>query len=105
MTKEIILLGLCFLFLAPCSAVDAQQPTKVYRIGLSARSSSTESTRAEAFRQGLRELAYVEGKNIAIDYRYAEGKFEILLDLAAELVRLKIDVILALGVPPTRASR
>jgi putative tryptophan/tyrosine transport system substrate-binding protein len=106
MTKEIILLGLCFLFLAPCSAVDAQQPAKVYRIGLlSARSSSTESTRAEAFRQGLRELAYVEGKNIAIDYRYAEGKFEILPDLAAELVRLKVDVILALGVPPTRAAK
>jgi putative ABC transport system substrate-binding protein len=106
MTKKIILFGLCFLFLAPCSAVDAQQPAKVYRIGLlSARSSSIDSTRAEAFRQGLRELGYVEGKNIVIDYRYAEGKFEILPDLAAELVRLKVDVILALGVPPTRAAK
>ena len=85
---------------------EAQQSAKVYRIGvLSARSSSTESTRAEAFRQGLRELGYVEGKNIAIDYRYAEGKFERLSDLAAELVHLKVDVILTLGVPPTRAAK
>jgi putative tryptophan/tyrosine transport system substrate-binding protein len=86
--------------------VEAQQPAKVYRIGLlSARSPSSESTRAEAFRQGLRELGYVEGKNIVIDYRYAEGKFERLPDLAAELVRLKVDVILTLGVPPTRAAK
>jgi putative tryptophan/tyrosine transport system substrate-binding protein len=86
--------------------VEAQQPTKVHRIGLlSARSSSSESRRAEAFRQGLRDLGYVEGKNIVIDYRYAEGKSERLPDLAAELVRLKVDVILAFGVPPTRAAK
>jgi ABC-type uncharacterized transport system substrate-binding protein len=85
---------------------EAQQIGKVYRIGLlSVRSSSSESTRAEAFRQGLRGLGYVEGKNIIIDYRYAEGKFERLPDLAAELVRLKVDVILTLGVPPTRAAK
>ena len=88
------------------AVAEAQQPTKVYRIGLlSARSLSTDSTRAEAFRQGLRDLGYVEGKNIVIDYRYAEGKFERLPDLAAELVHLKVDVILALGVPPTRAAK
>src|SRR4030095_1913251 len=85
---------------------NAQQTKKVPRIGyLSARSSSSESTQAEAFRQGLRELGYVEGKKIIIDYRYAEGKFERLPDLAAELVRLKVDVILALGVPSTRAAK
>ena len=88
------------------AVAEAQQPTNVYRIGLlSARSLSTDSTRAEAFRQGLRDLGYVEGKNIVIDYRYAEGKFERLPDLAAELVHLKVDVILALGVPPTRAAK
>jgi putative tryptophan/tyrosine transport system substrate-binding protein len=102
-------IGVCVLMTAillTVSLAEAQQPAKVHRIGvLSARSSSTESTRAEAFRQGLRELGYVEGKSIAIDYRYAEGKFERLPDLAAELVHLKVDVILTLGVPPTRAAK
>ena len=85
---------------------EAQQSRKVYRVGLlSVRSPSSDSTRAEAFRQGLRELGYVEGKNILIDYRYAEGKFESLPDLAAELVRLKVDVIVTLGVPPTLAAK
>jgi putative ABC transport system substrate-binding protein len=104
--KIILCLTLGALLLALGLPGEAQQPAKVYRIGLlSARSSSFESTRAEAFRQGLRDLGYVEGKNIIIDYRYAEGKFERLPDLAAELVRLKVDVILALGVPPTRAAK
>src|SRR6266540_1083523 len=94
------------VLLAVAIMAEAQQAGKVYRIGLlSVRSSSSESTRAEAFRQGLRELGYVEGKNIIIDYRYAEGKFERLPDLAAELVRLKVDVILTLGVPPTLAAK
>jgi putative ABC transport system substrate-binding protein len=97
---------LAVLLFASVHLAEAQQPGKVYRIGLlSARSSVSESTRAEAFRQGLRDLGYVEGKNIIIDYRYAEGKFERLPDLTAELVRLKVDVILALGVPPTRAAK
>jgi putative ABC transport system substrate-binding protein len=96
----------CAMLFALSYFAEAQQPAKVYRIGLlSARSPSSESTRAEAFRKGLRELGYVEGKNIIIDYRYAEGKFERLPDLAAELVRLKVDVILTLGVPPTRAAK
>src|SRR5688500_988916 len=94
------------IVLAVAVVAEAQQPTKVYRLGLlSARSSSSESRRTEAFRQGLRELGYVEGKNIVIDYRYAEGMSERLPDLAAELVRLKVDVILAFGVPPTRAAK
>ncbi len=77
---------------------EAQQAKKVPRIGfLSAPASSTISARIEAFRQGLRELGYVEGQNIVIEYRYAEGKFERLPDLAAELVRLKVDVIVAAG--------
>jgi putative ABC transport system substrate-binding protein len=106
MSKRIVSLALCTLILASAHLAHAQQPTKVYRIGfLSARSSFSESSRAEAFRQGLRELGYTEGKNIIIDYRYAEGKFERLPDLAAELVRLRVDVILTLGVPPTRAAK
>ena len=77
-----------------CGLADAQQPKRIPRIGiLIAASSSFYSARVEAFRQRLRELGYVEGKNIVIEYRYAEGKLERLPDLAAELVRLKVDVI------------
>jgi putative ABC transport system substrate-binding protein len=72
----------------------AQQPARISRIGiLIAASASFYSARVEALRQRLRELGYVEGKNIVIEYRYAEGKLERLPDLAAELVRLKVDVI------------
>ena len=79
------------------------QPTKVPRIGfLSAVSPSTISARTEAFRQGLRELGYIEGKNIAIESRYAEGKLDRLSELAAELVRLKLDVIVSAGPTVTR---
>jgi putative ABC transport system substrate-binding protein len=75
---------------------EAQQPTKVPRIGfLATVSPSTISDRVEAFRQGLGELGYVEGKNIVIDWRYAEGKPES--EVAAELVRLKVDVIVTAG--------
>ena len=103
MTKKIILLALCSLLLAPCSAVQAQQPTKVPRIGYLAASSP--SARQEAFRQGLRELGYVEGKNILIEYRYAEGKLDRMTELAADLVRLKVDVIVTTSSAPTRAAK
>ena len=82
--------------------LEAQEPKKVPRIGiLIAASASFYSARVEALRQRLRELGYVEGKNIVIDYRYAEGKLERLPDLAAELVRLKVDVIVT---APTQAA-
>ena len=69
---------------------------KVYRIGYLAGGTSTgRSTTVETFREGLRELGWVEGRNIVIDYRFAEGKLHPLPDLAAELVRLKVDVIVA----------
>ena len=85
---------------------EAQQPTKIPRIGfLSGASPSTNVPRHEAFRQGLRELGYVEGKNIVIEYRYAEGKRDLLRALAAELVRLKVDIILSAGPAPTRAAK
>ena len=84
---------------APCGlSVQAQQPAGIPRIGiLTPTSASVFSARVEAFRQRLRELGYVEGKNIVIEYRYAEGKRERLPDLAAELVRLKVDVIVTTG--------
>ena len=73
---------------------EAQQPKKVSRIGyLSNRDPASESTRFEAIRLALRELGYTEGQNIAIEYRYAEGKLDRLPELAAELVRLKVDII------------
>jgi putative ABC transport system substrate-binding protein len=106
MTKKIILLALCSLLLAPCSTVEAQQPTKIPRIGyLSASSASEVSFRTEPFRQGLRELGYVEGKNIVIEYRYAEGKLDRLPALAADLVRLKVDIIVTAGPSATRPAK
>ena len=85
---------------------EAQQVKKVPRIGmLGIVSASAAAGRIEAFRQGLRELGYVEGKNIVIEYRSAEGKLESLPALAAELVRLKVDVIITRGSPPTRSAK
>jgi len=94
------------LLLALSSSAQAQQPGKVSRIGfLSAASASSLSTRTEAFRQGLRELAYVENKNIVIEFLYAEGRFDRLPDLAAELVRLKVDVIVTASGGATPAAK
>jgi putative ABC transport system substrate-binding protein len=85
---------------------EAQQPKKIPRIGfLSAISSSTISARLDAFRQGLRELGYVEGKNIVIEWRSAEGKSDRLPGLAAELVRLKVDLVVSGGPATTRPAK
>jgi putative tryptophan/tyrosine transport system substrate-binding protein len=74
---------------------EAQQPKKVSRIGyLSNTDPSSDSPRSEGIRLALRELGYIEGQNIAIEYRYAEGKRDRARELAAELVRLKVDIIL-----------
>ena len=79
-------------------SAEAQQPKKVPRIGyLSSSDPASESARAEAIRLALRELGYIEGQNIAIEYRYAEGKRDRLPELAAELVRLKVDIIVVAG--------
>ena len=94
------------VFLALCVSAQAQQPTKIPRIGyLAVGSASTNPARREAFRQGLRELGYVEGKNIVIDYRYAEGNLDRAPALADELVRLKVDIIVSAGAIPTRAAK
>ncbi len=93
------------IFLAALAA-DAQQPAKVARIGfLGVTGPSTAAHLLEAFREGLRELGWVEGKNIAIEYRSAEGRPERLPTLAAELVRLKVDVIVASNPQATKAAQ
>jgi len=107
MTKKIILLALCSLLLAPCSAVEAQQPTKSPRIGILSPGSSAFPGRAryDSFRQGLRKLGYIEGKNIFIEIRTAEGKQDRLSDFATELVKLKVDVIVTAGTPGVLAAK
>ena len=83
--------------LTTVSLVEAQQPKRVLRIGFLTASPSVFPGRTEAFRQGLRELGYVEGKNIVIEWRYTEGKLDRSPALAAELVRLKVDIIVSGG--------
>jgi len=84
----------------------AQQPAKIHRIAiLNPTSGSVFPARVEAFRQRLRQLGYVEGKNIVIEYRYGEGERERFAGLAAELVRLKVDVIVTVGVPAAQAAK
>src|SRR5215475_4614706 len=95
----------CAVLFAVCVPAEAQQAKKVPRIGyLTGTSFSAVSTRTEAFRQGLRELGYVEGKNIFIEWRFAEGKRDHERALAAELVQLKVDVIVTGGGGVTRAA-
>src|SRR6266481_8951749 len=106
MGKKTIVVFLVSLALASVHLAEAQQPKKVPRIGfLSTVSPSTSSARHEAFRQGLRELGYVEGKNIFIEWRSAEGKLDRLPALAAELVHLKVDIIVTGGRSATRAAK
>jgi putative tryptophan/tyrosine transport system substrate-binding protein len=101
-----IFFALTALLFALCLRAEAQQPTKVPRIGfLSGVSSSVISARIEAFRQGLRELGYVEEKNIVIEWRSAEGKLDRVPALAAELVRLKVDLIVTAGPASTRPAK
>jgi ABC-type uncharacterized transport system substrate-binding protein len=101
MSKTILSLALCALLLTFSFPVEAQQPKKVPRIGyLSSGDPATESARAEPFLLALRERGYIEGQNIAIEYRYAEGKRDRLPELAAELVRLNVDIILVSGGNP-----
>ncbi len=90
-----------------CAMAEAQQPKKVPRIGyLSPVDPASESTRSEVIRLGLRERGYIEGQNIAFEYRYAEGKQDRYPDLAAELVHLKVDIIVvAGGTRQTRAAK
>ena len=104
--KKAALLSILFVVVLLAIAViaEAQQPKKVPRIGYLAVSSSSQ-TRTEPFRQGLRELGYVEGKNIIIEWRFAEGNRDRVTELAAELVRLKVDVIVTGGPGATHPAK
>src|SRR5215510_3023032 len=101
--KKISCLVVGALLYALCVPVWAQQPKKVPRIGYQGAGSPDENE--EAFRQGLRELGYVEGQNIVIEWRFAEGKLDQVPRNAAELVRLKVDVIVTGGAGDTRAAK
>ena len=104
--KLVRLLVFAFVLVVAGAVAEAQQPPKVPRIGyLAAPPLSAIATRLDAFRQGLRELGYVEGKNIVIELRSADGKLDRLPALAAELVRLKVDIIVTGGGPATRAAK
>jgi putative tryptophan/tyrosine transport system substrate-binding protein len=106
MKKTITVLTLCAMLSALSYSASAQQLTKVPRIGyLSGSSLSTDAARVAAFQHGLRDIGYVEGKNIVIEWRSGEGKLDRNLAHAAELVRLKVDVIVAAGGTEIRAAR
>jgi len=104
--KKNSVLALCTMLLALCFSAEAQQPKKIPRVGfLIASSAAEQQVRLEAFRRGLRELGYVEGKNINVELRSGEGKADLLPDAAAELVRLNVDVIVTGGVTSTHAAK
>src|SRR5882724_2243020 len=106
MKKIITVLTLCGTLFALCLPAEAQQPTKIPRVGfLAGTKPAPVAARVAAFRQGLRELGYVEGKNIVVEWRYAEGKADRERELAAELARLKVDVIVSAGPTVTRALK
>src|SRR5262245_2439007 len=98
MKRKITVLTLCATLFALCGPASAQQPKKIARLGyLSDSSTARESARADAIRQSLHALGYIEGENIATEYRYAEGKVDRAPELAAELARLNVDVIVIAG--------
>jgi putative tryptophan/tyrosine transport system substrate-binding protein len=108
MTRRLLIILTLGLLMA-LLAVEAQQPTPVHRIGWLSTDfpppASTSQAREEAFRQGLRALGYVEGQNLVLEFRYAQGSAERLPDLAAELVRLPVEVLVAGGAPAIRAAQ
>jgi ABC-type uncharacterized transport system substrate-binding protein len=106
MKKKITVLTLCATLFALCVAADAQQPGKIFRIGfLDPSTASGTAVMVDAFRQELSKHGWIEGKNITIDYRFAEQKSERLPELAAELVHLSVDLIVTTGDGPTLAAK
>ena len=106
MKKRITLWLLATLFLANVSLADAQQTGKIFRIGiLDGSTASGSAVLLEAFRQEMSKLGWIEGKNITIEYRFAEQKPERLPELAADLVRLKVDLIVVASRPPALAAK
>jgi putative ABC transport system substrate-binding protein len=107
MKKKIFALTLSAMLFALSYSASAQQPKKIHRIGyLATSTAASDSTRSETIRLALRALGYAEGQNIAIEYRYLEGKFDRAPELLAELVRLKVDIIVVSGgTPVVRAAK
>src|ERR1044071_35319 len=106
MRKRLVGFTLSAVLFALYISAQAQQPKIVARIGLlTTASPSTSTANLEVFRQGLRDFGYVEGKNITIEYRYAEGKLDRLPELAAELVNLGVNIIVTVGTPPVLAAK
>jgi putative ABC transport system substrate-binding protein len=106
MKKKIPVFTLCAMLFALCLPADAQQPGKIFRIGfLDNSTASGSAVSLETFRQELSKLGWIEGRNITIEYRFAEQKVERLPELAAELVRLKVDLIVASGGPTPLAAK
>ncbi|HEU4340590.1 MAG TPA: ABC transporter substrate-binding protein [Candidatus Binatia bacterium] len=104
--RSVVSLTLCAMLLALCVSAEAQQAKKVPRIGaLLSGSSSTTAHYIEAFRQGLGELGYAEGRNITVEYRWAEGRSDRFSDFAADLVRAKVDLIFAGGTTAVTAAK
>jgi putative tryptophan/tyrosine transport system substrate-binding protein len=106
MHRGALVVALVLSSIAAPLAVDAQRPGKLYRIGMLERTSTAiNAANLEGFRQGLRELGYVEGKSFVIEYRSADGRDERFPSLAAELVRLKVDLILTRGTSAALAAK
>src|SRR5215831_15572052 len=103
--SRLLVVQTVFVLSIPVSA-EAQQAKKVPHMGvLVGGSASSDSARIEALRQGLRDRGYVDGKNITIEYRFADGKLDRLSEFAAELVRLKVDIIVSAGPAATRLAK
>ena len=96
---------IAFVLLVAAVAAQAQQPAKLHRIGVLSGGFPRSSPDIEALRQGLRDLGYVEGKNLVIEYRYAEANRDRYPDLLADLVRLKVDIIIGDGTGPLVAAK
>jgi ABC-type uncharacterized transport system substrate-binding protein len=108
MKRKFTFLAVGAMLFALCFPAEAQQPGKMSRIGIlhpQRPGDAGVEVLIEAFRRGLRQLGYVEGKNIVLEHRFAEGNLDRLPDLVAELVRLKVDVILAINTPAARSAK
>src|SRR5262245_39852785 len=106
MKKKITVLALSTMLFAICGSVEAQQTSKIFKIGyLDNSTASGSAVLLDAFRQELSKLGWIEGKSIAIEYRFAEQKNERLPELAADLVRLKVDLIVVVSPSPALAVK
>ena len=104
--KSVFVIALCAMLFALCFTAQAQQPANMPRIGyLAGVDPTTAEPLVQAFRQGLRDHGYIEGKNILVEYRYAEGRADRVQSLVSELVQLKVDVLVLLTLPSVRAAK